>query len=99
MNAQQETESGGIISSLLIGNFEFSQIPQHCRQSIRAHPDFEEKYQQNPDTHNRMLAFGKIFEDVMLKTRRTEMELYKLLANDSAFKAAMQQSLQRVVGL
>lgn len=50
--------------------------------SIRAHPDFEEKYQQNPDTHNQMLAFEKIFEDVMLKTRRTELELDKLLAND-----------------
>ncbi len=67
--------------------------------SIRAHPGFEEKYQNNPDTQNRIRAFEKIFEDVMLKTRRTEMELYKLLANDAAFKAAMQQSLQRVVGL
>ncbi|BBO91031.1 type I restriction endonuclease subunit R [Desulfosarcina ovata] len=66
--------------------------------SIRAHPDFEEKYQNNSDTQNRMLAFEKIFEEVMLKNRRTEMELYKLLANDAAFKAAMQQSLQRVVG-
>ncbi|BBO84552.1 hypothetical protein DSCO28_51180 [Desulfosarcina ovata subsp. sediminis] len=46
-----------------------------------------------------MLAFEKIFKEVMLKNRRTEMELYKLLANDAAFKAAMQQSLQRVVGL
>ncbi len=67
--------------------------------SIRAHPDFEEKYQQNPDTHNRMLAFEKIFEEVMLKSRRTEMELYKLLAGDPAFKSAMQNSLQRVVGM
>jgi hypothetical protein len=35
----------------------------------------------------------------MLKNRRNELELYKLLASDAAFKAAMQQSLRRMVGL
>lgn len=66
--------------------------------SIKAHPDFEEKYQNNPDVHNRDLAFEKIFEEVMLKNRRNELDLYKLLANDAAFKASMQQSLRRMVG-
>lgn len=66
--------------------------------SIKAHPDFEEKYQNNPDVHNRDLAFEKIFEEVMLKSRRNELELYKLLANDAAFKASMQQSLRQMVG-
>jgi len=66
---------------------------------IKGHPDFAEKYQNNPDVHNRDLAFEKIFEEVMLKNRRNELELYKLLANDAAFKAAMQQSLRRMVGL
>jgi len=65
---------------------------------IKAHPDFEEKYQNNPDVHNRNLAFEKIFEEVMLKNRRNELDLYKLLANDAAFKAAMQQSLRQMVG-
>jgi type I restriction enzyme R subunit len=65
--------------------------------SIKAHPDFDEKYKNNQDTHNRLLAFQKIFEDVMLKKRRNEVELYKWLASDVAFKAAMQQSLQQVV--
>lgn len=65
---------------------------------IKAHPDFEEKYQNNPDVHNRDLAFEKIFEEVMLKNRRNELDLYKLLANDAAFKAAMQQSLRQMVG-
>lgn len=64
---------------------------------IKAHPDFKDKYQNNPDTHTRVLAFEKIFEEVLLKNRRNEMELYKLLANDPDFKAAMQQSLQRMV--
>ena len=66
--------------------------------SIKAHPDFEEKYKNNQDVQNRELAFEKIFEEVILKNRRNELELYKLLANDAAFKAAMQQSLQRLVG-
>jgi type I restriction enzyme R subunit len=66
--------------------------------NIKAHPDFVEKYQNNQDVHNRELAFRKIFEDVMLKNRRNEMELYKLFAGDEAFKAAMQQSLQQMVG-
>ncbi len=65
--------------------------------NIKAHPDFEKKYQNNQDTHNRELAFAKIFEDVMLKNRRNEMELYKLIAGDAAFNAAMQQSLQQMV--
>lgn len=66
--------------------------------SIKSHPDFEEKFKNNQDVQNRELAFEKIFEEVILKNRRNELELYKLLANDAAFKAAMQQSLQRMVG-
>lgn len=67
-------------------------------QSMQAHPDFETKYKSNQDTHNRTLAFEKIFEDVMLKRRKMDLDLYRLLASDSAFKAAMQQSLKRLVG-
>lgn len=70
----------------------------HIADSIKAHPDFKEKYQENPDTTNRELAFAKIFEEVMLQNRRKELELYKLLKDDDSFKAAMQQSLQRVLG-
>ena len=69
----------------------------HIADSIRAHPDFDQKYKNNQDTHNRVLAFQKIFEDVMLKKRRNELELYKLLASDAAFKSAMQQSLGQIV--
>lgn len=65
--------------------------------NISAHPDFDKKYQSNQDPYNRDLAFAKIFEEVMLKNRRTEMELYKLLATDPDFKASMQESLRRMV--
>lgn len=66
-------------------------------QSIKAHPDFEEKYQNNPDPHNRGLAFEKMLKEVMLQRRRDEMELYKLFANDPAFKASWLQSMERIV--
>lgn len=65
--------------------------------SIKAHPDFDAKYKNNQDTQTRILAFRKIFEDVMLEKRRNELELYKLLASDAAFKSAMQQSLRQIV--
>ena len=68
-------------------------------ESIKAHPDFEEKYKNNPDVTNREIAFAKIFEEVMLKNRRHELELYKLLASDEAFKSSMKESLKRVVGV
>ena len=50
-------------------------------------------------TQTRILAFQKIFEDVMLKKRCNELELYKLLASDAAFMSAMQQSLRQVVDI
>lgn len=65
--------------------------------SIRNHPDFAAKYQGTDDRHNRDLAFNKIFDEVMLNNRRNELELYRLLATDAAFKAAMQQSLREML--
>ena len=67
-------------------------------ESIRQHPDFKVKYQDNPDPHNRDLAFEKMLKDVMLQRRKDELELYKLFAGDAAFKAAWMQSMQRMVG-
>jgi len=66
-------------------------------ESIRKHPDFESKYQNNPDPHNRELAFEKMLKEIMLQRRKDELELYKLFAGDSAFKASWTQSMQRVV--
>jgi len=66
-------------------------------QSIRAHPDFEDKYENNSDPQNRGLAFEKMLRDVMLKRRKDELELYKLFASDPAFKSAWQQSMERVL--
>jgi type I restriction enzyme R subunit len=68
-------------------------------ESIKKHPDFEAKYQNNPDPHNRELAFEKMLKEVMLSRRKDELELYKLFAGDDAFKTSWTQSMQRSVGL
>ncbi|AUX71172.1 type I restriction endonuclease subunit R [Erwinia pyrifoliae] len=65
--------------------------------SVRNHPDFAAKYQNNPDPHNRQLAFDKMLKEVMLLRRKEELELYKLYANDPAFKASLTQSMQHML--
>ncbi|MFC6998092.1 type I restriction endonuclease subunit R [Rufibacter roseus] len=66
-------------------------------QSMRAHPDFQEKYSDNKDVQNREIAFKKIFEDVMAKQRKNELDLYRLISKDDAFKSAMQDTLRRIL--
>jgi type I restriction enzyme R subunit len=66
-------------------------------QSMQAHPDFNEKYSDNPDTQNRDFAFLRIFDDVMSKQRKTELDLYRLISKDEAFKSAMQDTLKRIL--
>jgi len=65
--------------------------------SIKAHPDYEEKYKNNLDTHNRELAFEKILKEIMLHRRKEELDLYKLFVSDSAFKSTLLQNLQNYV--
>ncbi len=66
-------------------------------QSMQAHPDFKEKYSENPDPQNRDYAFIKIFDEVMAKQRKTELDLYRLISKDDAFKLAMQDTLKRIL--
>jgi len=66
-------------------------------QSIRAHPDFKKKYEDNPDVQNREIAFRKIFEEVMSKQRKNELDLYRLMTNDEAFKQAIQDTIKRML--
>tara|TARA_R110001606_G_scaffold361754_3_gene514954 strand:+ start:9009 stop:12047 length:3039 start_codon:yes stop_codon:yes gene_type:complete len=67
--------------------------------SIKQHPDFASKYENNPDPHNKELAFEKIFKEIMLQRRKDELELYKLFASDGAFNLSMVQTMQRMVQL
>ena len=65
--------------------------------SIRAHPDYTAKYEDNADPYNRGLALEKMLQDVMLKRRKDELELYKLFASDPAFKSAWSQNIEQVL--
>lgn len=66
-------------------------------QKMKAHPDYKEKYSDNPDSQNRDIAFKKIFEDVMAKQRKDELELYRLMSKDDAFKQALQDTIKRML--
>jgi type I restriction enzyme R subunit len=65
--------------------------------SIRAHQDFAEKYEENTDPYNRNLALEKMLQDVMLNRRKEELELYKLFASDPAFKTAWSHNIQSML--
>lgn len=66
-------------------------------ESVRAHPDYAEKYESNADSFNKGLALEKILRDVMLKRRKEELELYKLFASDPSFKSAWSQSVKQML--
>jgi type I restriction enzyme R subunit len=66
-------------------------------QRMREHPDFKEKYEENSDTQNREIAFKKIFDEVMGKQRKNELDLYRLLSQDDSFKIAMLETLKRIL--
>ena len=38
---------------------------------MKSHPDFKEKYAEDPDEQNRDIAFRKIFDDVMSRQRKS----------------------------
>ena len=65
--------------------------------SIRAHPDYATKYEANADPFNRGLALERMLQEVMLKRRKDELELYKLFASDPAFKVAWSQNIEHVL--
>ncbi|MFN5831227.1 MAG: UvrB domain 3-containing protein, partial [Bacteroidota bacterium] len=66
-------------------------------QKMREHGDFKEKYAENKDPQNREIAFGKIFDEVMGKQRKNELDLYRLIAQDEGFKIAMQDTIKRML--
>ena len=68
-------------------------------KSIKAHPDFLEKYSANTDIQNREIAFKKIFDDVLAQQRKIELDLYKKVTVDDAFRIAMQDTLKRMLSV
>ena len=57
----------------------------------------KEKYAENADIQNREIAFSKIFDDVMGKQRKNELDLYRLISQDDGFKIAMQDTIKRML--
>ncbi|MCO6148945.1 type I restriction endonuclease subunit R [Flavobacterium sp. NRK1] len=66
---------------------------------MMAHPDFQTKVADNKDASTQELAFYKIFDDVMAKQRKNELDLYRLIAKDNAFKQAFIDTMKRMVGV
>ncbi len=66
-------------------------------KKIKEHPDYQSKYLDNPDSQNRELAYVKIFNEVMNQQRRKELELYRMISQDEAFKQAMQDTVKRIL--
>ena len=66
-------------------------------QKMKEHSDFKEKYADNSDIQNRDIAFSKIFDEVMGKQRKNELDLYRLVSQDDAFRQAMQDTLKRML--
>ncbi|MBP7259941.1 MAG: type I restriction endonuclease subunit R [Bacteroidia bacterium] len=66
-------------------------------QKMKEHSDFKEKYADNSDLQNREIAFSKIFDDVMGKQRKNELDLYRLVSQDEGFKIAMQDTIKRLL--
>jgi type I restriction enzyme, R subunit len=68
-------------------------------QKMKDHRDFKEKYADNTDMQNRDIAFSKIFDDIMGKQRKNELDLYRLVSQDEGFKIAMQDTIKRMLRL
>lgn len=68
-------------------------------KQIMSHPDFMVKVAENQDISNKDLAFKKIFDEVISKQRKNELDLYRLLSKDDAFYHSFLDSLKRVVGV
>jgi type I restriction enzyme R subunit len=66
-------------------------------QKMKEHNDFKEKYADNSDIQNREIAFSKIFDEVMGKQRKNELDLYRLISQDEGFKIAMQDTIKRML--
>lgn len=67
-------------------------------KNIQAHPDFTTKYLGNTDPQKQDIAFNKIFDDIISKQRKNELDLYRLLSLDESFKISMVDALKRIVG-
>ncbi|MGN6421439.1 MAG: type I restriction endonuclease subunit R, partial [Pseudobacter sp.] len=65
-------------------------------QKLQAHPDFQTKVVNNPDSQTQELAFRKLLEEVIAGQRKKELDLYRLYSKDEAFKQAFIDTMRRL---
>lgn len=65
-------------------------------EHLKILPEFITKVQQNQDKQNGDMAFEKLVDSVMRTGRKDELDLYKLYAQDEAFKRAFVDTLRRM---
>jgi type I restriction enzyme R subunit len=66
-------------------------------KKLLEHPDIQEKYFNNPDSHNRDIALNAMLKEVLNKQRKQELELYKLTAKDDSFYRAFFDTMKRMI--
>ena len=59
------------------------------------HPELREQVLQNPDPQNRLMAFERIMQKIMLQQRRQDMSLYQLYTSDEGFRTAYNTAVLR----
>ena len=68
-------------------------------KGVTSHPDFAAKVAENADFQNRDLAFLRILDEVMSKQRKSELDLYRMYAQDPSFKQSFIDTMKRMAGL
>ncbi len=60
-----------------------------------AHPDLQTQVLENPDGQNKLMAFERIMQRVMLQQRRQDLSLYQLYTQDEGFRTAYNTAVLR----
>jgi type I restriction enzyme R subunit len=63
-------------------------------EGVKAHKDYSEKYEHNADVQNREIAIRRILDEVMNKERRNDLGVYKMYAQEDAFRAGMLETVK-----
>lgn len=69
----------------------------HIMDKVKAHNDFEAKYEKNLNEINKKIALEKIIDEVINKERKKELELYKLFATNEVFKLGLMENIERAL--
>ena len=66
---------------------------------VKQQPNYQTHVVDNADVQNRDLALQRMINEAVNQQRKSELELYKLYSQDSAFKQAMQDTIRRMLSM